>query len=48
MLSIVAVPVYIVTNSLAGFPYLHTLSLLYYFIDFLIMAILNGHCSFYL
>ena len=47
MLSIVAAPVYIVTNSLAGFPYLHTLCSLL-FVDFLIMAILSGHCSFYL
>jgi len=40
--SVVAVPVYIHTNSVGGFPVLHTLSSMYYFVDFLVMAILTG------
>ena len=41
--SIVAVPIYIPTNSARGFPFLHILSSIYcLFIDFLMMAILTG------
>ena len=38
-----AVPIYILTNSVAEFPFLHTLSSNYLlFVDFLMMAILTG------
>ena len=37
--STVVVSVYIPTNSVRGFPFLHTLSGIYCFVDFLIMAI---------
>ena len=43
MFSIVAVLVCIPTNSIRGFPFLHTLSSIYLlFVDFLIAAILTG------
>ena len=34
-------PTYIPTNSLRGFPFLHTLSSIYLFVDFLMMTILT-------
>ena len=37
-----AVPTDIPTNSVGGLPFLHTLSRIYYFVDFLMMAILTG------
>ena len=41
--SIVAVSIYIPTNSARGFPFLHILSSIYcLFVDFLMMAILTG------
>ena len=40
--SIVAVSIYIPTNSARAFPFLHTLSSIYCFVDFLMMAILTG------
>ena len=41
--SIVAAPVYIPTNSVGGFPFLHTLhTLCLSFVDILMMAILTG------
>ena len=42
LFSIVAVPIYIPTNSAGVFPFPHTLSRIYFFVDFLIMAILTG------
>ena len=37
------VPTYIPINSVGGFPFLHTLcSICYFFVDFLMMAILTG------
>ena len=42
MFSIVAAPTYILTNSIGGFPFLHTLSVVLLFVDFLMMAILSG------
>ena len=48
LLSIEATPVYSPTNSLQGFPFLHTLSSIYYLLT-LTMAILTSvilHCSF--
>ena len=36
------VSVYIPTNSAGGFPFLHTLSSIYCFVDFLMMAIQTG------
>ena len=41
LLSLVAVPVHIPTNSEGGFPSLHTLSKHLLFVDFLMMAILT-------
>ena len=42
MFSRVGVPIYIPTNSIGGFPFLHTLQHLS-FVEFLMMAILSGH-----
>ena len=42
LFSIVAAPTYILTNSIGGFPFLHTLSVVLLFVDFLMMAILSG------
>jgi len=39
---IVAVPVYIPTNSIGRFPFLHTLSSIYCWLIFLMMGILTG------
>ena len=36
-----AVPIYIPTNSIGGFPFLHTFSQNLLFIDFLMMALLT-------
>ena len=41
LFSIVAAPIYIPTNSVGGFPFLHTLSS-FYCLDFLLMAILTS------
>ena len=41
LLSIVAEPIYISTNSIGGFLFLHTLFSIYY-LDFLMMAVLTG------
>ena len=40
LFSIDIVPIYILTSSVQGFPFLHTLSSIYCFVDFLMMAIL--------
>ena len=40
--SIMAVSIYIRINSARAFPFLHILSSIYCFVDFLMMAILNG------
>ena len=42
MFSTVAAPTYIPTNSIGGFPFLYTLSIILLFVDFLMMAILTG------
>ena len=44
LFSIAAGPAYIpkMTNSVGGFPLLHTLSSIYYLLIFLMMAILTG------
>ena len=42
LFSIVAAPIYIPTNSVGGFPFLHTLSSIFCFLDFLMMAILTN------
>ena len=42
LFSIVAAPIYIPTNHVGGFPFLHTLSSICYLKIFLIMAILTG------
>ena len=42
MFSIVAALVCISTNNVRGFPFLHTLSSIYCFVDFLIASILTG------
>ena len=43
LFSIVVIPIYIPTNSVEGFPFLHTIFSIYLlFVDFLIMAILTG------
>ena len=42
LFSIMAVLVCIPTNSVRGFPFLHTLSSIYFFVDFWIAAILTG------
>ena len=42
LFSIVAAPTYIPTNSVGGFPFLHTLSSIYLVVDILMMAILTG------
>ena len=40
--SIVVAPAYIPTNSVGGFPFLHTVSSIYFFVDFLMTAITTG------
>ena len=40
LFSIVAAPIYILTNSVGGFPFLSTLARNFFFLDFLMMAIL--------
>ena len=40
--SIVAVSIYIPSNSAGAFPFLHTLSSILLFVDFLMVAILTG------
>ena len=42
LFSTVAAPIYIPTNGVGGFPFLHTLSNILLFVDFLMMAILTG------
>ena len=42
MFSTVAAPVYTPTNYVRGFPFLHTLSSIHIFVDFLMMAILTS------
>ena len=42
MFSIVVVQIYIPANSVGEFPFLHTLSSIYLFVEFLMMAILTG------
>ena len=45
LLSILVTPIYILTYSVRRFPFLytlHTLSSIYYLLDFLMMAILTG------
>ena len=42
LLSIVVVPISIPTNSVEGFPFLHTLSSTFLFADLLVTAILTG------
>ena len=42
LFSIVAAPIYILTNSVQGFPFLHILANTRYFLSFLIIAILRG------
>ena len=42
LFSIVAIPIYIPTNSVGELPFLHTLPRICYFVDFLMMAILTG------
>ena len=41
LFSIVAIPIYIPTNSVRGFAFLYTLSSIIKFVDFLMMAILT-------
>ena len=43
---IVAVPVYIATNSVGGFPSLYTLFTIILFMDFFIIAFLAAHLIF--
>ena len=40
--SIVAVPTYIPTNNFRGFPFLHTLANICFFVDFFMIALLTG------
>ena len=40
--SIVVVPIYISTNSVLGFRFLHTFTNICFFVDFLMIAILTG------
>ena len=42
MFSIVVVSIYIPTTSVGGFPFLHILSTILLFVDFLMMAILTS------
>ena len=42
LFSIVVAPIYIPTNSVEGFPFLHILSNIYYLHSFLMIAILTG------
>ena len=42
LLSTVTAPVYTPTNDVRGFPFLHTLSNIYIFVDFLTIAILTS------
>ena len=41
LFSIVAIPIYIPTNSIRGFAFLYTLCSIIKFVDFLMMAILT-------
>ena len=42
LFSIVAAPIYILTSSAGGLPFLHTVSSICLFVDFLMMATLTG------
>ena len=42
LFSIVDAPIHVPTNNVEGFPFLHTLTSIYY-VKFLIMAILTGY-----
>ena len=42
LFSIVLAPAYIPTNSVGGFPFPHTVSSIYFFVDFLMTAITTG------